>query len=61
MIQKFYLILALFIGFMVMYSFAPVPKKIKKYPNLENSNSSIYIDDNDVCYKYIPTIVECDK
>lgn len=42
------LFIAIIIGISIMYIFAPKPEVILKMPN----ESNIYIDNNNVCYKY---------
>jgi hypothetical protein len=42
------LMVAIIIGISIMYIFAPKPEVILKMPN----ESNIYIDNNNVCYKY---------
>jgi hypothetical protein len=42
------LLVAIIIGISIMYIFAPKPEVIIKMPN----ESNIYIDNNNVCYKY---------
>lgn len=42
------LFIAIIIGISIMYIFAPKPQVILKMPN----ESNIYIDNNNVCYKY---------
>jgi hypothetical protein len=42
------LLVAIITGVSIMYIFAPKPEVIIKMPN----ESNIYIDNNNVCYKY---------
>lgn len=42
------LLVAIIIGISIMYIFNPKPQVILKMPN----ESNIYIDNNNVCYKY---------
>jgi len=42
------LLLFIIIGVGILYIFSPKPEVILKYPNEDN----IYIDNNNVCYKY---------
>lgn len=42
------LLISIIIGVGIMYVFAPKPEIILKMPNEKN----IYIDTNNVCYKY---------
>ena len=43
------LLITILIGICIMYIFAPKPEVILKMPN----ESNVYIDNNNVCYKYI--------
>ena len=43
------LLITILIGICIMYIFAPKPEVIFKMPN----ESNVYIDNNNVCYKYI--------
>ena len=54
-----YFIIALFIGFLIIYVIAPPPKIVIKYPNLNNVGKHVYVDDNNVCYKYKKVNVSC--
>ena len=42
------LLVAIIIGISIIYIFSPIPEVILKMPN----ESNIYIDNNNVCYKY---------
>jgi hypothetical protein len=42
------LLISILIGVAIIYIFAPKPEIILKLPN----ESNIYIDNNNVCYKY---------
>jgi len=54
-----YFIIALFVGFFIVYIMAPSPRIIIKYPNLNNVGKHVYKDDNNVCYKYKRINVSC--
>jgi hypothetical protein len=43
------LLITILIGIFIMYTNAPKPEIILKMPN----ESNIYIDNNNVCYKYV--------
>jgi hypothetical protein len=47
------LLVTIIIGVGIIYVFSPSPEILLKYPN----NSNIYIDTNNVCYKYKKTLV----
>ena len=42
------LIISIMLGIGIIYIYSPKPEVIIKYPNEKN----IYIDNNNVCYKY---------
>lgn len=52
-------LIAFAIGMFYVYITKPEPVVIVKHPNPENSNNTIYKDDNDTCYKYKATEVDC--
>lgn len=54
-----YLLIAIFITFLVLYVTSPKPRIILKYPNLKNEISDIYMDDNNICYRYHRNQVTC--
>ena len=56
-----YFLIAMFIGFIIVYIFAPSQKVVIKYPTLENIKKLKFIDDNNVCYKYKKIIINCPK
>lgn len=47
------LLITILIGIAIIYIFLPKPEVILKLPN----ESNIYIDNNNVCYKYIKKYV----
>jgi len=49
------------IGLFLTYIFTPLPDVIIKYPTPENSNSLIYRDEADNCYKFRSLQVKCPK
>jgi len=51
--------IAFFIGFIYIYLSAPKQKIIIKYPNPYNINKNIYKNQNDLCYKYEVSEIEC--
>ena len=53
-----YLLTSLFLGILIMYIYAPTPKVIIKHPTKTDTNT-IYIDGNNVCYKYYIENVKC--
>ena len=55
-----YFIIAFFVGIFFVYLTTPKPQVIIKYPTIENSDSTVYIDESNLCYKYIPKEVDCE-
>ncbi len=53
--------ISLFIGLFLVYITAPKPNIIFKYPTLNNINDTVYIDENNKCYKYVPKLTSCSK
>lgn len=47
-----YFIVAMFVTMFVLYIVQPDPGLLVKYPSPEEDVSDVYIDDNDVCYRY---------
>jgi hypothetical protein len=45
--------------FIVLYLICPKPKLIMKYPNTDEKLSDLYVDDNNVCYRYKTKEVKC--
>lgn len=47
-----YFIGSLFITMFIMYIIYPNPNVIIKHPSPEEDMSDVYVDDNNVCYRY---------
>ncbi len=47
-----YLLLTMFLTIFVLYLFCPNPEILVKFPNPRSDVSDVYIDENDVCYRY---------
>jgi hypothetical protein len=47
-----YFITSVFITMLILYIIQPEPLIIVKYPSPLEEVSDVYIDDNDVCYRY---------
>lgn len=47
-----YFISAMFLTMLVLYLVFPEPEIMIKHPNPEQELSEVYVDDNDVCYRY---------
>jgi len=58
-IKIFYLLLSMLLTFIILYFINEDPRVIVKYPKLDDPISDIYVDDNDVCYRYHKTQVQC--
>lgn len=57
-IDLLFVLLGLIIGLVIVYFTAGPPQAIMKYPNV--GNSSKYVDENGVCYRYQAEQVNCD-
>lgn len=47
-----YFISAMFITMFILYLMYPEPEVMIKHPSPEQDVSDVYVDDNDVCYRY---------
>ena len=47
-----YLISAMFITMFILYVLYPEPEVMIKYPTPDQELSDVYVDDNNVCYRY---------
>jgi len=54
-------LLSLSIGLLISYCTVPTPKIVIKFPTPDNSDSSVFSDDVDNCYKFKTTEVKCSK
>lgn len=52
-------LIALFIGLYISYVTTPNPEIIIKYPTPENSDTKIYKDNADNCFRFISNEVPC--
>ena len=52
-------LIALFVGILYTYVTTPPPRVVIKYPTPFNIKDTVYIDDNDICYKYNIKEVSC--
>ena len=60
-INLYIFFISLFIGLFVVYITSPKPQIIIKYPTLENIMTTTYIDESNICYKYISKEIECPR
>lgn len=51
--------IALGVGILIAYLWAPQPRVIYKYPTPENAGKVTYVDKAGVCYKYRAREVDC--
>lgn len=51
-LEPTYFIAAMFVTMFILYIAQPNPDIIVKYPSPEDEVSDVYIDDNNVCYRY---------
>ena len=54
-----YFFTSFFISFFFIYLLSPLPKIIVKHPDPQKLYSDMYIDENNVCYKYKRVEVKC--
>lgn len=47
-----YFLASLFVTMLILYLIYPEPKITVKYPSPEEDMSDVYVDDNNVCYRY---------
>jgi hypothetical protein len=47
-----YLVVAMFATMLVLYILYPQPEVIIRYPQPTQDVSDVYVDDNNVCYRY---------
>ncbi len=55
----FYLLISILVSFIVLYLLNSETKIIVKYPKIEDDISRLYVDDNNVCYRYHKEKVKC--
>lgn len=56
-----YVIVAMLITLLVLYFISPEPKIIIKYPTVDDAVSGLYVDDNNICYKYHRKETSCNN
>lgn len=54
-----YFISAILVTLLFLYFIQPYPMIIIKEPNIKNKVSDLYVDDNNVCYRYHTKEVGC--
>ena len=54
-------IIGIIIGIVGIIFIKPEEKIIRKYPNPEDKNPTIYKDKNGICYTYTASEANCDK
>lgn len=47
-----YFIISMLITMFILYILYPEPEVMVKYPSLTEKLSDVYVDDNNVCYRY---------
>jgi len=47
-----YFLITVFLTMLILYLMYPDPQVVIKYPNPNDSVSDVYVDENDVCYRY---------
>lgn len=56
-----YLITAMFITMLILYILYPEPEIMVKYPDPEKEMSDVYVDDNNICYRYKRNEIKMDQ
>ena len=54
-----YFLISVLISFIVIYILSPETKIIVKYPNTTDDVSDLYIDENNICYRYHKEEIKC--
>lgn len=54
-----YFLASVFVTFVILYLTYPTPKVIVQYPSVNEKMSNMYIDENNVCYRYRTREVNC--
>lgn len=54
-----YFLISLFLTYLLIYMMYPKPKIVLKYPSVNDKISDLYVDDNNICYKYHRSAVKC--
>lgn len=60
-ISVFYIFVGLFIGMFIVYVTSTPTEISYKYPTLDNISNTIFVDTNNVCYKYYAKEINCDN
>jgi hypothetical protein len=60
-ILPLYFLTAMLVTFIVLYLTKPTPQIILKYPSIKNKVSDVYVDDNNVCYRYHKKEIKCNN
>ena len=60
-IMPFYLFLSFFVCMILFYMCMPEPIIVIKEPNINDPLSELYVDDDNVCYKYRREEVQCNS
>lgn len=58
---SYYFLIATLMTFVFLYITTKKAQPILKYPNHNKKISNLYIDDNNVCYRYHTKEVKCNK
>ena len=58
-IDIFYFVIGACIGFSIVYMLVEPAKPILRNPDPKNPDKDIYVDDNNICYRYKREVVQC--
>lgn len=54
-----YFLISLVLTYLLIYVLYPKPKVVLKYPSVKDDRSDLYVDDNNVCYRYHRSEIKC--
>lgn len=56
-----YFLISVLMTYVILYLTYPKPKIVLKYPSINDKISDLYVDDNNVCYRYHRKNIPCPK
>lgn len=54
-----YFLISLVLTYLLIYILYPKPKVVLKYPSVSDKVSDLYVDDNNICYRYHRSQIQC--
>jgi hypothetical protein len=58
-ILPIYFIISVIVTMIILYILSPPPQIIIKEPNINQDTSDLFVDDNNVCYRYKTREIKC--